>query len=83
MAIYVELGALLFMLFIIYLIIHFLKNPLMMIYNSIIGIVVFYLLNAIFHLGIAVNFWSIAIVALGGIGGVIMVLILHFLGLAF
>ncbi len=83
MALYIELGALLLMLFLIYLIVHFFKKPLVLIFNSIVGIISFFLLNTFLGLGIDINFWSVAIVALGGIGGVIVVLVLHFLGIAF
>jgi hypothetical protein len=34
-------------------------------------------------MGIEVNFWSIAIVALGGVGGFLLVLALNFMGIAF
>jgi hypothetical protein len=83
MTIYIELGALIFMLFLFYLIMHFLKDPLLVIFNSIFGIVGMLLLNTFFHLGLVINFWSVAIVALGGIGGLVLVLILHFLEIAF
>ncbi len=83
MALHIELGALLLMLFLIYLIVHFFRRPMALIFNSIAGIISFFLLNTFFDLGIVINFWSVAIVALGGIGGVILVLLLHFLGIAF
>ena len=83
MAIYIELGALIAVLFILYLLYRFLKSPVAIILNSIAGIVILFLLNAIFHLGIPINFWSVATVALGGLAGVLLVLIFHFLGIAF
>lgn len=83
MAIYIELGALIAALFVLYLLIQFLKNPLLIIANSIIGIIAFILLNSYFHLGIAINLWSIMAVAFGGVVGFLMVLLLHFLGMGF
>ncbi|MFN7990969.1 MAG: pro-sigmaK processing inhibitor BofA family protein [Candidatus Micrarchaeia archaeon] len=83
MAIFVEVGVLIFAVAVLYLIYHFLKNPLLIIGNSILGLVVFAALNMIFHLGIPINFWSISAVALGGFVGLIFVLVMHFLGLGF
>ncbi len=83
MAIYIELGALIVVLFVLYLLYRFLKSPVAILLNSIIGIVILFLLNAIFNLGIAINFWSVATVALGGLAGVLLVLVFHFLGIAF
>ena len=83
MAIYIELGTLIVVLFVLYLLYRFLKSPLALLMNSIAGIVILFLLNGIFHLGIPINLWSIATVALGGLAGVLLVLIFHFLGIAF
>jgi hypothetical protein len=83
MAIYVELGALLVALFLLYLLIRFLKDPLYILANSIVGIVIFLLLNMIFGIGIPINLLSIGVVAIGGLTGVVLVLVLHFLGLGF
>jgi inhibitor of the pro-sigma K processing machinery len=83
MAIYIELGALIAAIFMLYLLIQFLKNPLLIVANSIIGIIAFVLLNSYFHLGIAINLWSILAVAFGGVVGFLFVLVLHLLGLGF
>ncbi len=83
MAIYIELGALLAALFILYVIYQFLKNPLLVLANSVLGFIVFLVLDIVFNLGIPIDFWTIAVVAIGGFGGVIFVLLLHFLGLGF
>lgn len=83
MAFVIELGALLLMLFLVVLVIRFFKDPVAIIMNSVLGIVLFFVLNTFLHLGIAVNFWSIAIVGLGGVGGFLFVLALHFMGIAF
>lgn len=83
MAFYIELGTLLLAILIIALILRIFKEPGPIIWNSIAGIISFFILNWVFHLGIPINIWSIAIVALGGVGGLILVLLLHFLGLGF
>ncbi len=83
MAFYIELGALIAALFVLYVIYRFLKEPMLVLANSVLGFIVFLLLDLVFGLGIPINFWSLAVVALGGFGGVIFVLILHFLGLGF
>ena len=76
------LVGLLVAIFIVYLIYRFLKNPMYIIANSIMGIVIFFILNLI-GVGIPINVFSVGIVAIGGIPGVILVLLLHFLGLGF
>jgi hypothetical protein len=54
-----------------------------LIVNSIMGILIFYLLNNFFAVGIPITLLSIGIVAIAGIPGVVLVLIIHFLGLGF
>lgn len=83
MSIYVSIGALLAAIFVLYLIYRFFKNPMAILANSVLGIIAFLVLDTVFKLGIPIDFWTIAIVALGGFGGVIFVLVLHFLGLGF
>ncbi|MCI0504124.1 pro-sigmaK processing inhibitor BofA family protein [Candidatus Micrarchaeota archaeon] len=83
MVMYIELGALLGALFVLYLLLQFLKDPLLILANSIAGFIAFILVNSYFHLGIAINIWSLLAVAFGGIAGFLMVLALHFLGMGF
>jgi len=83
MSFYIELGALIAVIFILYLLFRFLKDPAPILTNSIIGIVVLFVLDYFFSLGIPIDFLSIAIVAVGGVAGIIFVLLLHFLGLGF
>jgi hypothetical protein len=83
MAIYIELGALLVAAFLLILIIRFLKEPALIIANSVIGLLAFFLLNAYLHLGIDINVWSLLAVAFGGLAGFLLVVLLHFLGIAF
>lgn len=83
MVLYIELGALLAALFILYVIYQFLKNPMLILANSVLGFIVFLVLDRVFNLGIPIDFWTIAVVAIGGFGGVVFVLLLHFLGWGF
>ena len=76
------LVGLLVALLIIYLLLRFLKNPMYIIANSIMGILIFFFLN-LFGAGIPINLFSVGIVALGGIPGVVLVLLIHVLGLGF
>jgi hypothetical protein len=39
--------------------------------------------NTIFNLGIPINIFSVGIVALGGLTGFLLILLLHFIGLGF
>lgn len=70
-------------LVIVYLIFRFLKSPIYILANSIMGIIIFFVLNFLFGLGIPINIFSVGIVAIGGILGVLLVLLIHFLGLGF
>jgi hypothetical protein len=78
----VGLVGLLVALLIVYLIFRFLKNPVYIIVNSIIGILAFILLNVL-GAGIPINLFSVGIAAIGGLVGVLLVLLIHFLGLGF
>ncbi|MFA6213735.1 MAG: pro-sigmaK processing inhibitor BofA family protein [Candidatus Micrarchaeia archaeon] len=83
MVFFVEFGALLLALFILYLIYTLLKNPVYVVANAVMGIIVFMIVNMFLVRDVAINFFSIAIVAIAGIPGVLLVLLLHFLGLGF
>jgi inhibitor of the pro-sigma K processing machinery len=78
-----ELLALLVAVILIYVLWKLLKVIWYLLANSIMGIIVFWVLNAFFGLGIPINILSIAIVAIAGIPGVLIVLLIHFLGLGF
>jgi len=82
MAVEIELGALLVALFLLYLLIRFLKNPLYILINSALAVLIFVILN-LFGLGISINLISVGVVAIGGFAGLLLVLLLHFLGIAF
>jgi SigmaK-factor processing regulatory protein BofA len=80
----VELGSLLVAVFILYLLYSFLKSPLHLIANAIMGIIIFLIINFFLVGGdIAINFFSVGTVAIAGIPGVLLVLLIHFLGLGF
>ena len=79
---FVGLFGLLVALFRVYLIFKFLKNPEYIIANSIMGILIFFILNLL-GTGIPINIFSVGIVAIGGIPGLVLVLLIHFLGLGF
>jgi len=51
--------------------------------NSVIGIVALVLLNYLPFVNIVINIWSVLIVALGGIPGIIIVILLSHFGIAF
>jgi inhibitor of the pro-sigma K processing machinery len=78
-----ELLALLVAVILIYVLWKLLKAIWYLLANSIMGILVFWVLNAFFGFGILINILSIAIVAIAGIPGVLIVLLIHFLGLGF
>lgn len=83
MAVSVELGTLLVAIVIVYLLFGMLNDVGYLVVNSIMGIIIFFVLNMVFKLGIPINLLSIGIVAIGGTAGVVLVLIIHFLGLGF
>ncbi len=83
MAIYFEIGAVLIAVFLVYLLIRFLFNPLHIIANSILGIVLFFIMNAFFGVGVPITLLSVGVVAIGGIPGVILVFLLHVMHLGF
>ena len=60
-----------------------LKSLPALIVNAVIGVIVLWLLNLFLSPPVAINIWSILISAIGGLGGIVIVLVLHFLGLAF
>jgi hypothetical protein len=83
MAFYFEVGAILVSVFLVYLLLKFFFKPAQIIANSILGIVIFFVLNFIFNIGIPFTWLSVGVVAISGILGVILVLLLHVTGLGF
>ena len=83
MTLLAEVATLIVAVVIIYVLWKILEDARQLAVNSIIGIIVFWLLNQFFGLGIPINWLSILVVALAGIPGVVLVLLIHFLGLGF
>ena len=80
---YFEVGGLLVAVVILYLLYIFIKSPVHLIANAVVGIILLLVINMFLMSDVAINLFSIAIVALAGIPGVVLVLLLHFLGLGF
>jgi pro-sigmaK processing inhibitor BofA len=68
---------------ILYILFKIMKSLLKLLVNSIVSLILLFLLNMFFGLGVDINIFSILIVALAGFPGLLLVLILHFLGIAF
>lgn len=77
-----EILGLLLAIGIFYLLFKFVKTAMYLLVNSVIGIAIFLLLN-MFGISVKINIFSIAIAAIAGIPGVIIVVIMHLLKLAF
>ena len=83
MTLLVEVLTLLLAIILLYILWKILEEVSRLIVNSIMGIIIFWALNNFFNFGIVINWLSILIVALAGIPGVLIVLIVHFLGWGF
>jgi hypothetical protein len=80
---YIEVGTLLVALVVLWVLLVFIQNPIALIVNSIIAILIMFLLNAIFGLGIPINIITILVVAIGGIVGLLLIIILRLMKVAF
>lgn len=78
----VELLVLLFVVLLFVVAVKLVKALVKLAWNSIIGLIILGLLN-LFGFGIDINIWTVLITAVGGVVGVFIILILHFLGIAF
>lgn len=78
-----EIGAILVSVVILYLLFKLLKSLTMLLIHSVGALILLFLINSVLGFNIAINAFSILAVALGGLPGLILVLILHVLGLAF
>ncbi|MBI5227859.1 pro-sigmaK processing inhibitor BofA family protein [Candidatus Micrarchaeota archaeon] len=83
MATYVEMGSVLVAFLVLLLLLVFIQNPLAILINSLIAIGILFLLNAIFGLGIPINIITVLIVALGGIIGLLLIILLRLLKVGF
>jgi hypothetical protein len=80
------LGPILTILLIVLLVIVALKlgkGIIWLLINSLVGMVILILLNYLPFINIQINIWSILIVALGGIPGIALVILLSQFGIAF
>jgi hypothetical protein len=80
---YIEVGTLIIALLVLWLLFVFINNPIALIINSLIAIIVLLLLNAIFGFGIPINILTVLIVAIGGLIGLLLVIILRLMNVAF
>lgn len=80
---HIEVGTVIVALIVLWLLLVFIQNPIALIINSIIAIAILFLLNAIFGLGIPINIITILIVAIGGIIGLLLIIILRLMRIAF
>ena len=51
--------------------------------NAILGVILLFLTNLVLHNDIPINWLSVLVCAIGGVGGWLLVLVLHLLGVAF
>ena len=58
-------------------------SPVGLIMNGLLGVVLIFLTNIVLATGIPINLITILISAIGGVVGWLLILILHFLGIAF
>ena len=59
------------------------KSIIWLVINSIIGILVLIAINFLPFVNVTINIWSVLIVALGGIPGIVLVIALSYFGIAF
>ena len=86
MAVVLYLGpilTLLLLLVLIYIALRLGKSIVWLALNSLIGLVILVLINFLPFLNIDINIWSILIVAIGGIPGIALLILLDLLGIAF
>jgi inhibitor of the pro-sigma K processing machinery len=77
-----EIIALLLGIALLYLLFTIVKSLISLLISSIIAVVLLFGLN-FFGIGIVINIWSVLIVAIAGLPGLLLVIILHLLKIAF
>lgn len=80
---YIELGTLMLALIALWLLFALIPNPIALMMNSIFAIIILLLLNAVFRTGIPINLITVLIVAIGGIVGLLLILLLRYSNVAF
>jgi len=79
----VELAILIIVAFVTVLIFKFFKKVIFLILNSIVGLLALFGFNSLFNAEVAINIWSVLVAGIGGSIGFVVIIILHYLGLAF
>ncbi|MBU1202275.1 MAG: pro-sigmaK processing inhibitor BofA family protein [Nanoarchaeota archaeon] len=79
----VEIIAFLVVALIMFFLFKSFKKIIVFVINSVVGFLALFGFNAMFDVAIKINLWSILITGVGGSIGFVVILILHFLGLAF
>ena len=74
----IQIITLVVVIIIVFLLFKFVKSIALLAINSVIGFFALYGVNIFLADVIPINFWSVAIVVIGGIFGLILELILHF-----
>lgn len=80
---YIELGTLLIAIIALWLLFAFVQNPIALLVNSLFAFVILLLLNMIFKVGIPINILTVLIVAIGGMLGLLIILLLRLSNVAF
>ena len=80
---YIELGTLILALVALWLLFVFIQNPMALLVNSVIAIVLLMLLNMLFKVGIPINIITVLIVAIGGLIGLLLILLFRYSNVAF
>jgi len=62
---------------------YFLKTVTHLIINTVLGLIIFFIANAVFSIGIPYSTLALLVCAFGGIPGAIVVILLHLFGIAF
>ena len=79
----IELGTVLLALILLVLLYMFVGNPMALLINAIIAILLLFLLNMLLRLGIPINLITVLIVVIGGLLGLVLVILLNRLKIAF
>jgi inhibitor of the pro-sigma K processing machinery len=62
---------------------YFLKTATHLIINTVLGLIIFFIANTVFHLNIQYSILTLLVCTFGGIPGAIIVILLHMSGIAF
>ena len=79
----VNIITLMIVIFLVFILFKLVKSVTFLLINSVIGFFALYGINIFLTNPIPINFWSVLIVVIGGVFGLIIELILHFLKIAF